>query len=484
VLNTRIAQNALGALALWATVLACEDASETGRDPTDAAHLDAQLPDARTPDAQRPDAQSNDARTPDAQLPDAQSNDARTPDAQLPDAQPSDARPEDARPEDARPEDARPEDAQPAPDQGLPACADPVVESERRRDLPYGPEDRQVFDLYLPTPGAAPPPVFVWIHGGGWQGGSHSQVPAPVGEMVRRGIAVASVEYRLSDHPFPTPISDVRAALRWLEAHGAEVGIDGTRLAVGGSSAGGHLSAILGTASDVLALDVDPQAGPAPRPLLVVDFFGPSDLLQMHPDSQASGCPAGAICHECAGSPEALLIDCPAELSTCPETANLASPVTHVDHNDSPFLVLHGSEDCVVPTPQGQRMQDALQAAGVPLTLTVVPGAGHNVAQVGTPEVWQAVYRALDAHLKGCLAPEAPAPPPPEPTEISACAQAACPQPATACAADPACLAIEACIQECFGTMGCPASCTAGQPPAPVQTHRTLFECARPAGCY
>lgn len=480
----------LGALALLAAVTGCDDTADAGRDPTDAVTGDAAATDATRPGSDggcvacAPDA-SADAGPADAAdfdgAPADGGRDAAALDAVVVDAA-DDAQPGDAL-ADAQPADAS-TDADAGPDQGpvdLPACAPITALGPLQRDLPYGPERLQIFDLLLPID-APNPPIFVWIHGGGWQGGTHSQMPLQVRAIAARGIAVVSLAYRLSDDPFPTPISDVRAGLRYLQDHGVELGLDGTRIAVGGSSAGGHLAAISGTASDITELDLDPLAGPAPRPLLVVDFFGPSALLEMQGDMAANGCPEDAICHECAGSPETLLVDCAAELSTCPDVTTLASPVTHVDHNDSPFLVLHGANDCVVATPQGQRMHDALVAAGVSSSITIVPDAGHNVGEVGTEAVWQAVYSALDAHLKGCVADEAP--PPPVEDTLSACAVAACPDAAPACAADAACVAIDACVHECFGTAGCPASCAAGQPGPTVQRHRALFECARPASCY
>lgn len=269
------------------------------------------------------------------------------------------------------------------------------------QDLPYGTDPRQIMDVYEPDiPGTDLLPVFVWIHGGGWQSGSHKQVPPRIRALRERGLIVVSVEYRLSDTPFPTTISDVRQAIRFILTEGANHRMDATRLAVGGSSAGGHLAAMLGVASDVTSLDLTP-ATPEPRVDLVIDLFGPAELLQMDADAMAENC--NGICHNCADSPEARLIDCTGTLDSCPTEATHASPVTHVTADDAPFVVLHGTADCTVAPNQGQRMHDALIAAGVASEHFVVPGAGHSNGEVQTNDAMAVVHAAIDEHVLRCV---------------------------------------------------------------------------------
>src|SRR4051812_32526213 len=91
------------------------------------------------------------------------------------------------------------------------------------RDLEYARvgERSLKLDLYLPEKPTERRPLIIWIHGGGWQGGSKNGTPAL--PMLRQGYAVASVEYRLSpEAPFPAQIYDCKAAVRWLRVHAKE----------------------------------------------------------------------------------------------------------------------------------------------------------------------------------------------------------------------------------------------------------------------
>lgn len=363
-----------------------------------------------------------------------------------------------------------------------PACAALRGPGPVQRDVAYGASPRQILDIHLPESleDATIPPLFVWIHGGGWRGGSYSSVPAPVLALLQRGVAVASIEYQLSDTAFPTTISDTREAVRWLQASGDTYGYDGERLAVGGSSAGGHLAAMLGVAADVEELDLLPGLA-QPRVAVVIDFFGPSELLEMDGDAAANGCGEGALCHDCEGSPEALLVDCESTLSTCADAAVLASPVTHVSADDSPFVILHGDDDCTVATPQGVRLHDALVAAGVESTLYITEGAGHAVGDVGDAGAWALVYATLERELLGC---EREGGEEVVPDGLSECAVDACPTEAAACSGSEECIDLDDCISECLGTMGCIQGCVAGVSSAGVTTHRALFDCADAAGCY
>ena len=242
-------------------------------------------------------------------------------------------------------------------------------------DLDYagGGHERQKLDLYLPEKSSEEKlPVVCWIHGGGWRAGDKAQ-GARVAELVGGGrYAGVSIGYRLSgDAPWPAQLHDVKAAVRWVRAHADEHGLDPDRIAVWGASAGGHLAAMLGVTGGMAGLEgaVGPHLGESSAVSCVVDFFGPSDLLTMN-DGEV------AMDHLAADSPESLLLG--AAVLDVLERAREASPLTHVDARDVPFLIVHGTRDRVVPVSQSEKLAAALEAAGVEVEFAPVDGAGHG----------------------------------------------------------------------------------------------------------
>jgi acetyl esterase/lipase len=101
--------------------------------------------------------------------------------------------------------------------------------------------------IYKPAAISTPVPVLVWMHGGGLIIGNPEMDDARLSHFVHElGVVAVSVDYRLApDHPFPTPLDDCYTALTWVHSHAKDLGIDPTRIAVGGESAGGGLAAAL-----------------------------------------------------------------------------------------------------------------------------------------------------------------------------------------------------------------------------------------------
>ncbi len=245
-------------------------------------------------------------------------------------------------------------------------------------------------DLYLPERRPeGPMPLVVWVHGGAWQAGSKDQTPAI--PLVRRGFAVASVGYRLSQSArFPAQIEDCKAAIRWLRANAAEHGLDGRRIGAWGSSAGGHLVALLGTSGDVN--DLEGQAGnldQSSRVQAVADWFGPTDFTRM------SAFPS-RMDHDAPGSPESRLIG--GAIQENKDKVARANPITYVTADDPPFLIMHGDQDELVPLNQSELLFDALRKAKVDATFFVVKGAGHGFGP--NPAAMGAVADFFERHLK------------------------------------------------------------------------------------
>jgi acetyl esterase/lipase len=256
------------------------------------------------------------------------------------------------------------------------------------KDLAYveAGHERQKLDLYLPPTGSRWPLV-VSIHGGAFRMGSKDgEAAATAGALVARGFAVAAINYRLSQHAiFPAQIEDCKAAVRWLRANASRYGYDPERVASFGGSAGGHLAAMLGTAGDVKAFDVGPDPGVSSRVQAVVDFFGPTDFLQM----DAHRLNAQAMVHDTPDSPESQLVGGP--IRDNPDKVARANPITYVTKDDPPFLIVHGDADLLVPHHQSVLLEAALRKAGVSVRFVTIPGGPH-----GGETVKQGLPTALD----------------------------------------------------------------------------------------
>jgi acetyl esterase/lipase len=232
-------------------------------------------------------------------------------------------------------------------------------------------------DLYVPRT-HRPAPVVVWMHGGGFLTGSRrrSALSGPVWDaLLARGIAVAAVEYRFSfEAGFPACVHDVKAAVRWLRRHGAELALRPDAIGAWGESAGGYLSLFLALAGADPGLDGEAGVtGTSSEVAAAVSWYGPTDFGRM--DEQAAG--ARSIHpHDDPGSPESLLIGGP--LPEHPGAADAASPISYVKApSPAPILIMHGVEDPYVPCRQSAAMAQALRENGADVSLELVEGAGH-----------------------------------------------------------------------------------------------------------
>jgi acetyl esterase/lipase len=295
------------------------------------------------------------------------------------------------------------------------ACADaavtPPVDSgsvltREYVDVPYATiAQAQRLDLYLPATGAGPFPVIVWIHGGGWSAGSKTLDASSVQRLLTsRGYAVATVEYRLSGVArYPAAVNDVKAAIRFLRANSTRYALKSERLAVWGSSAGGHLAAMVALSAGSPTFDEITlgNAGVSSLPQALVDWFGPSELLQMDADGTAQGCVLfGGTGHDAVNSPEGVFLG--AKPSSVVARAREASPVTWVSADDPPALIQHGALDCTVSIGQGRRLRDAMRAVmdTSRVQWTELPGAGHGGVGFESSTNMATVVAFLDRWLR------------------------------------------------------------------------------------
>jgi acetyl esterase/lipase len=243
------------------------------------------------------------------------------------------------------------------------------------QDVAYATIDGTVLalDLYLPAAGAAKPRLIVWVHGGAWRSGSKSDVP--IRSLVDHGFAIASVDYRLSPAArFPAQVHDIKAAIRYLRAKEKEHGYDAAHITIAGSSAGGHLAALVGVTGGHLDLEgnVGEHLDQSSTVQAIVSFYGMSNLTTILDQSTPHGLkvrvPALAL----------LLGGQPSEQR---DRARLASPVFHVDNKDPPLLLLHGDQDPQAPINQSHELAGRYEEAGLPCRFVVVHGGKHGGAE-------------------------------------------------------------------------------------------------------
>jgi acetyl esterase/lipase len=280
------------------------------------------------------------------------------------------------------------------------------------KDISYIPDgdEAQKLDLYLPEkPADKPLPLIVHIHGGGWRGGS--KFPCPVALMVLKGYAVASVEYRFSQKAiFPAQIQDCQAAIRWLRAHSKQYNFDVERVGAVGGSAGGHLSALVGTSGGKKAFaQIGGNEDQSDRVQAVCDYFGPTDFNTVVQQADAD-----------KNVKNIFQFNTPTDPYSCLTGANLSdktksdavSPVHYVSKDNPPILILHGTHDALVPYAQSEEFTTALKEKGVEVWLQKLPGSGHGGPAFNKPALIQLIQNFFDKHLKGAdvkieLVPEA-----------------------------------------------------------------------------
>lgn len=232
-----------------------------------------------------------------------------------------------------------------------------------------------------PRLGDAAAPLVVWVHGGGWVHGSRKRLPVDVERawlperLLLAGYAVASIDYRLArEVPFPGPAADVRAAVAFLGAHAADLGIDPERIVVWGESAGAHLALLTGVPSARFAElggTADHPAEPMPVPAAIVDWYGPADLRRLRAVIDGAAARGIASARSMAATFESF--------DRFGWDVEAASPERALDSSCPPVFLAHGTEDSVVPIGESRALGERLGDLGVAHELVEFPG-GHVFA--------------------------------------------------------------------------------------------------------
>lgn len=264
-----------------------------------------------------------------------------------------------------------------------------------------------LLDLYLP-PGKGRRPLVVFVHGGSWTFGSkrltghYADFPGVLASLARRGFAVASIDYRLSgEAKFPAALEDVKSAIRYLRSNADHFGIDRNRVALWGASAGAHLAAMAALTGDDPAFKPSDRenSGQSDRVQALVGWYGPYDMSSMFNQATMT-----SYASESALTPElSAETTGPFDFFGCtpqgcpPGTLEQASPVTYIDRNDPPTLLIHGNDDTSVPPGQSVDFHNRLKAAGVSADLLLIERAGHSWSCAEETETASASRKALAA---------------------------------------------------------------------------------------
>jgi len=239
-------------------------------------------------------------------------------------------------------------------------------------------------DLYLPRGVDGPVPVLMYIHGGGWRGGSKESSVLRLLPWLEKGWAVVNVQYRLAEVSLaPAAVEDCLCALRWVIRNAEEYDIDPDRIVVTGNSAGGHLALTTGMVPASAGLDRECPGNEDLSVAAIINWYGITDV--------------GDLLH--GPNMKTYAVTWMGSMPNRFEIAERVSPLTYVRDGLPPILTIHGDADPTVPYQHGIRLQEELTKAGVSNELHTVRGGGHGgFNREETVAIFDTIDRFLTKH--------------------------------------------------------------------------------------
>jgi acetyl esterase/lipase len=239
-------------------------------------------------------------------------------------------------------------------------------------------------DLYLPRQSSGVSPTLMYIHGGGWTGGSKEGSTFSFMPYLEKGWAVVNVEYRLARVSLaPAAVEDCLCALRWILHNAKQYNLDTNNLVVTGNSAGGHLALTTGMTPASAGLD---RECPGPEQLKVsaiVNWYGITDVEDLLDGPNM----------------KTYAVTWLSSMENRREIARRVSPIYFVRAGLPPIITIHGDADPTVPYQHGVRLHEALQKAGVPNQLVTIPGGHHgNFPREQTLRAYTEIDKFLTSH--------------------------------------------------------------------------------------
>lgn len=226
-----------------------------------------------------------------------------------------------------------------------------------------------LLDLYIPQGRKDNIPFVIYIHGGGWDHGDKSMI-TPL-ELLNHKIAVASINYSLSGSAkFPRPLEDCREALNWIVENGKQYGLDTTRIGIWGVSSGGHLALMLIANNEIPGSKSFNHDSYIDRIKAVCDWCGQTDLSPLNFSGKSI-----SVSEKLNSSVLRLVKDSNTNLI---DALAKASPINYSYPQHTAFLVMHGTDDSIVPVSQSRNFVEHLKKQNISVRYIELPKAAHN----------------------------------------------------------------------------------------------------------
>lgn len=248
-------------------------------------------------------------------------------------------------------------------------------------------------------------PAVMFVTGGGFIASNRARMPQLRMRLAEAGYFVGSISYRVApEAKFPAPLEDVKSAIRYVKAHADEMHVDAERVAVIGDSAGGYLAAFAGITSGSDEFDAGENLHVSSSVRAAVSLYGCSDLSVLadgfHDEEKRrmAKSPANVMSLMVNGSPG--FGGCDGGFEGNKEAAQKANPLNYITEKSAPMLLMHGSEDSVVPPEQTDILFQALRKRGIFAKRYVVPNAEHAGEYWLQDGVLDVIQNFLDGYMK------------------------------------------------------------------------------------
>lgn len=239
-------------------------------------------------------------------------------------------------------------------------------------------------------------PLIICIHGGGWNGGDRKSMREQIINFARAGYVAAAVEYRLANEAgFPAQVTDVIDSINFIIRNARDYGVDRDKVALFGGSAGGHIALLVTVLQDETVCRTEgitrlTKMTKLTKPIsATVSWAGPTDLSGDFPP-HLQQLIESLFPKEDRIDKQKLYCD-----------KQTASPINYLDSGDPAILIVHGTNDDIVPISQANTFLAAARAAHAQVEFVPIIGAGHTGG--GQPVELQAALLKIMLFFKSHL---------------------------------------------------------------------------------